>query len=205
MADEKKVPAVPAVPSPVAKPPVTTVAAPVAPAAKSAVATPAAPVAVAVSPTPPASPTTAPAVPVPTTPPVPVFTLTSADKFLLKDTNNDGIPDLIVVEHVDPAKEAAKVAEAAKFSPYFKAISDARVAAAAANAGKSALEVAAAQNVAEAKAKADYKGPIPPEVTKAEQDKAAADKKAAEDKAAVDAEIAKLAAEAAAKPAVVIP
>lgn len=145
-----------------------------------------------VSPVPPASSTSGPAVVVPPAPKV--FPLTSADQFLLKDTNNDGIPDIIVVVHVDAEAEAKAKAEAAKYAPYYKAIADARLAAAAANAGKAALEVTAAENVAEAKAKADYKGPVPPAVAEAEKAKAEADAKTAADKAALEAEMAKLSA-----------
>lgn len=116
--------------------------------------------------------------------------LTTDDKFLLKDTNNDGIVDTIVIELFDE-EAAKKAAEKAKYAPYHAAVANARKAAAAENAGKSADEIAAAENVAEAKVKKEWKGPVPPpsEVDKAKEK---ADKEAAEKKAAIAEELSKL-------------
>lgn len=146
------------------------------------------------SPPAPASPTTG-ATPVPVPPKVPVRPLTTEDKFVLKDTNNDGIPDIILI--VPPDKDAAaKAAEAAKFAEFHKAIADARLAAAQANTGKPAADVAAAENLAEAKVRVSWKGPVPPP-TQAEKDKEAAAKAAAADAAKVQAELEKMAIKAA--------
>lgn len=117
-------------------------------------------------------------------------TLTTDDKFLLKDTNNDGIPDVIVVVPYD-AEAEKKAAEDAKYAPYHQMIANARKAAAAENAGKSVDEIAAAQIVAEERAKKDWKGPVPPP-SEADKVKEKADKEAAEKKAAIAEELAKL-------------
>lgn len=151
--------------------------------------------AIPVSPPAPASPTTGAApVPIPV-PKVPVRPLTTEDKFVLKDTNNDGIPDVILI--IAPDKDAAaKAAEDAKFAEFRKAIADARLAAAQANTGKPAADVAAAENLAEAKVRVSWKGPVPPP-TQAEKDKEAAAKAAAADAAKVQAELEKMAIKAA--------
>jgi hypothetical protein len=78
------------------------------------------------------------------------------------------------------------------YIPYYKHIADARAIAASTNANKSPKEIEAAQNVAEAQAKKDWKGPVPPVDTKAEKAKADAEKKAAEEKAAVAVELERL-------------
>ena len=119
-----------------------------------------------------------------------VFNLTSQDRLVLKDTNNDGIPDIIVIERFDEKAEKL-AAEKAKYAPYHLMIANARKAAAAENAGKSADEIAAAENAAEAKAKEDWKGPVPPP-TEADKAKEKADKEAAEKKAAIADELAKI-------------
>jgi hypothetical protein len=117
-------------------------------------------------------------------------TLTSRDRFLLKDTNNDGIPDTIVIEPFDEEVEAAKV-EAAKWAPYHAHIENARALARSNNVGKSAVEIAAAVNVAEAEAIKEWKGakPSPSKIDK-EAEKAEAAAKAK--KEALAAEFSRL-------------
>lgn len=116
------------------------------------------------------------------------FVVMSDDKFILKDTNSDGINDTVVVEQADYKVKK----EEDKFKPFFKAISDARTAAAAANTGHSAAEVTAAEDLAEAKVRASWKGPKPGP-TQAELDVAAAKKAEEALKPAIDAELAKIA------------
>jgi len=119
-----------------------------------------------------------------------VHNLTSQDRFVLKDTNNDGIPDVVVVERYDP-KAAAAQAEREKYNGYHAAMRAARDEAARQSAGKSALEVSAAENVAEARAKAEWKGPTPPESPESKASVKEAEDEAAK-KAAIAAEIDKL-------------
>lgn len=118
------------------------------------------------------------------------FAVMSNDRFVLKDTNNDGIPDTVVVERDDPAVVAKALADTAKYAEYYSVIAHATRAAEQAHRGQSVNEVQAAVNIAVAKARAEYKGAVPPahsvEAVEAEKTKAAADK------AAYDAEVARL-------------
>lgn len=115
----------------------------------------------------------------------------SDDRFILKDTNGDGIPDIVVVERVDRAAKAKAAAYTAQHAAYYRYVENARAKAARDSAGQSAVQITAAGNVAVARAKASWKGPTPP-VSKADVEVAAAEKEAAEVKAAVKEEIEKL-------------
>ena len=88
--------------------------------------------------------------------------LTTDDEFLLIDANHDGVNDTVVVRPVETAKEKAAKADAVKFAPFHAAVNAARHEAAAAHAGQSVDQIAAAKDKAEAKVKADFKGPVPP-------------------------------------------
>lgn len=77
------------------------------------------------------------------------------------------------------------------YAPYHNAVDRAVREAQAANAGKPALELAAAVNVARKRANAAFKGAKPP-VTKADEAKIAADKLAEEIRAEERAELARL-------------
>lgn len=119
------------------------------------------------------------------------FNLTTDDKFILKDSNSDGLFDTIVVERVDRVVVAKAQVLAERYAGYFAALASAEAAAAEANRGRSALEVQAAINVAVAKAKADWKGPVPPP-TEEEVKKAEAEKAEVARQAAVAAEVTRL-------------
>jgi hypothetical protein len=146
-------------------------------------------------PTPPSYPVTVPAT-YPTgalgstTYPSTVRNLTTADKFVLVDANHDGVIDTIVVELYD-AVAAAKAAEDLKYAPYHAALVAAKDGAAKANAGKSAIEITAAENVAVAQAKVDWVGPTPP-WSKFDDVVKAAEAKVAADAAAIKAEVVRL-------------
>lgn len=115
--------------------------------------------------------------------------ITSADHFVLKDTTGDGIPDEVVIEKApkpDPN-------DLSKFNAYFQHLTDAKNQAERENAGRSAIEIAAAVNVAVAEAKKSWKGPKPPESMTFDAAKAKAEKEAADKKAAIEAEVRRLA------------
>lgn len=138
--------------------------------------------------------TPAPAPATASAPPAPkhvVRNLTTDDEFLLKDTNGDGYVDTVVIVLHDWEKEQKELAEKAKYADYFRGIASARKAAGDANQGKSAVEVTAAENVAEAEFKKNFKGATPPP-SEADKAKEEAEKKAAEVKKATEEEVAKL-------------
>lgn len=128
--------------------------------------------------------------PVVTVAPVGPRNLTTDDKFVLVDANHDGLFDTIEIVLYDKAA-VEKAANEAKFAPYYAALAAAKDAADRANAGRSAIEITAAENVAVAQAKVDWKGPVPPPSAVDKAAKVAADKAVA-DKAAVDAEVVRL-------------